>query len=101
MAGQMRINTDQVEQIATNIENLNTKLKTELENSKAVIDGLSSTWEGEAYEATKAAYAEFQNKYFQNYEDVIKQYINFLRTNVAQGYFDTETANTTLADSFK
>ena len=36
-----------------------------------------------------------------NYHDVIDQYVKFLRENVAQGYFETETSNTSLADSFK
>ena len=38
---------------------------------------------------------------FQNYEDIITQYVQFLRTNIEQGYFDTETQNIGLADAFK
>lgn len=102
MAGNnVRVNTDQVASIATNIENLNKQLTTELTNSKATIDNLSNIWQGEAAEATIAAYDEFAAKYFQNYEDVITQYVQFLRTNVEQGYFDTETQNISLADAFK
>ena len=44
---------------------------------------------------------EFAAKYFQNYEDVITQYVQFLRTNIEQGYFDTKTQNIGLADAFK
>lgn len=102
MAGNsIRVNTDQVAQIATNIENLNKRLTEELTNSKAIIDNLANIWQGEAAEATISSFDEFAAKYFQNYEDVITQYVQFLRTNVESGYFDTETANISLADAFK
>lgn len=102
MAGNsIRVNTDQVAQIATNIENLNKRLTEELTNSKAVIDNLSKIWQGEDAEATISNYDEFATKYFQKYEDVITQYVNFLRVNVESGYFDTITANIGLADAFK
>lgn len=101
MAGQIRVNTDQVAQIASNLESLNKRLTEELTNSKATIDGLASTWEGEASQETIKSFDDFAAKYFQNYEDIITQYVKFLRTNVEQGYFETETQNITLADAFK
>ena len=102
MAGNsIRINTDQVAQIATNIENLNNRLTEELTNCKVTIDNLANIWESEAAQATISAFDEFAAKYFQNYEDVITQYVQFLRTNIEQGYFDTETQNIGLADAFK
>ena len=102
MAGNsIRVNTDQVAQIATNIENLNKRLTEELNNSKTTVDQLANVWEGEAAQATISSFDEFAAKYFQNYEDVITQYVQFLRTNIEQGYFDTETQNIGLADAFK
>lgn len=102
MAGNsIRVNTDQVGQIAGNIENLNKRLSEELANSKATVDQLANVWEGEAAQATISAFDEFAAKYFQNYEDVLTQYVQFLRTNIEQGYFDTETQNIGLADAFK
>ena len=102
MAGNsIRVNTDQVGQIASNLEALNKRLTEELTNSKTTIDQLASIWEGEAAQATISSFDEFAAKYFQNYEDVITQYVQFLRANVEQGYFDTETQNIGLADAFK
>jgi len=102
MAGNsIKVNTDQVAQIASNLEHLNERLRDELNDSKATIDQLKNIWEGEAAQATISSYDEFAAKYFQNYEDIIKQYVSFLRTNVEQGYFDTETQNIGLADAFK
>ena len=102
MAGNsIRVNTDQVAQIATNLENLNKRLTEELTNSKNTVDQLANIWEGEAAQATISSFDEFAAKYFQNYEDIITQYVQFLRTNIEQGYFDTETQNIGLADAFK
>lgn len=102
MAGNsIRVNTDQVAQIASNIEGLNKRLTEELTNSKATIDQLANVWEGEAAQAPISSFDEFAAKYFQNYEDIITQYVQFLRTNIEQGYFDTDTQNIVLADAFK
>ncbi len=102
MAGNsIRINTDQVAQIASSLESLNKKLTEELTNSKTTIDQLANIWEGEAARTTISSFDEFAAKYFQSYEDVITQYVQFLRTNVDAGYFDTETTNIGLADAFK
>ena len=102
MAGNsIGVNTEQVAQIADRIENLNNRLTEELNNSKVTIDQLANIWEGEAAQATISSFDEFAAKFFQNYEDVITQYVQFLRINVAQGYFDTETQNIGLADAFK
>lgn len=101
MAGTIKINTDQVEAIATSIENSNKKLKTTLEESQAAIKNLNSTWQGEAAQATVAAYDAFAAQYFQNYYDTIDAYVKFLRQKVEEGYFITENQNTSLADAFK
>lgn len=101
MAGTIKINTDQVEAIATSLEANNKKLKDTLEQSKTTIDALKSTWQGEAADATVAAYSSFAASFFQEYYDVIDAYVKFLRTNVSADYQTTETNNTTLADAFK
>ncbi len=97
----IRINTDEVSQIASNIDGVNKKLCEVLENSMREIDSLGKSWSGEAYERVQESYRSFAQKYFQTYKDVIDQYVAFLRTNVEQGYFDTETTNISLAESFK
>ncbi len=102
MAGNnLTVNTDQVAQIATNIENLNKRLSAELDSAKVTINDLANIWEGEAAQATLSSFNEFSGKYFQSYEEVLAQYVQFLRSNVEQGYFDTETQNIGLADAFK
>ena len=97
----IQVNTDQVTEIAGEIEALNKKLQALLEDSRDLFTTLGNSWNGEAYEATKASYNEFAQKYFGNYYEVIQNYVKFLRTNVSQGYFDVETQNTSLSDAFK
>lgn len=43
----------------------------------------------------------YYSKFFQQYYDVLEQYVKFLRTNVFEQYTQTEQANTTLTDAFK
>ena len=101
MAGELRLSTDQVAEIATKIEKLNNTLLEKLQESQSTIKNLSNVWESEAARSTIEAYDSFAGKYFQNYSDVIKNYITFLRVNVVQGYIDVENANVALADNFK
>lgn len=101
MAGHIKVNTDQVSAIATNIDSLNTKLKDLLLTSQKTVQGLANSWQGEAAQATISSFNDFAAKYFDNYYKVIDNYVKFLRTNVEQGYFETETVNTNLADAFK
>ena len=96
-----RISTDQVAQVASTMETLNKRLSEELTKSRTTVEQLSSVWEGEAASATIAAFRAFAEKYFQKYEDVITQYVRFLRMNVEQGYIETETANVKLADGLR
>lgn len=102
MAGNsIRISTDQVTQIAQTIENLNNQLTDELNNSQNVVQQLSTIWQGEAAQTTIDSYNAFAEKYFQNYADVIKQYVTFLRKNVAQDYSGTEIDNIGLGETLK
>ena len=102
MAGNsIRISTDQVTQIAQTIENLNNKLTDELNNSRNVVQQLSTIWQGEAAQTTIDSYNAFAEKYFQNYADVIKQYVAFLKGEVAPGYSEKEKINTGIGETLK
>lgn len=102
MAGNsIRVNTDQVAQAAASIDALNKQLAQALAESKSTVEALSSVWSGEAAAATIAAYNDFAGRYFRRYEDIINQYVQFLRLNVEQGYFETETQNVKLSDGLR
>jgi len=97
----MTIDTNEVLAIAGRIENDNIQLRNLLDTSKVRIDNLTSYWQGQAATATQEAYASFANRFFQQYQDVLQQYVVFLRRNVAEQYTETESVNTQLADAFK
>ncbi|GMK42098.1 hypothetical protein PCCS19_51570 [Paenibacillus sp. CCS19] len=101
MAGPIKVNTAQVLDIAQKIEGLNTNLLDQLKEGQTTVKNLANYWEGEAAQATIEAYESFAAKYFQTYHDILDQYVKFLKMNVAQGYFEVETTNTSLSDAFK
>ena len=96
----MRVDTGQVLQIASEIERLNGELSQQLTDSKTAIDNLANIWQGDAATQTVTAFDDFATKYFQTYEDIINQYVTFLKNNVSSGYDTVETSNVNLADSF-
>lgn len=100
MAGHFKLDTDVIRGIATSIETTNKELQDELNNAKATISSLSSTWTGEAATQTITAFDEFAAKYFQSYYDIIDQYVKLLRTNVADGGDAVEKANVSLAEKY-
>lgn len=95
----MQVNTGQVNEIASKIENLNQQLLSLLENSQKQMNQLANTWHGEAAEATVAAYNQFSKRYFQSYHDILASYVLFLRNNVVQDYEAIEIENTNLSES--
>lgn len=102
MAGtRITVDSEQVLAIASQIENDNHTLQELLNRSKTTVDNLSSIWTGQAADATRTSYETFSGRFFQQYYDVLDQYVKFLRRNVAEGYTMSENANTKLADAFK
>jgi len=95
------IDSNEVLAISSRIESDNNQLRDLLNDSKATVDSLSSMWTGSASDETRAAYDSFANRFFQYYQDVLNQYVTFLRRNVAEQYTDTENVNTQLADAFR
>jgi WXG100 family type VII secretion target len=98
---QITLDAEQVRAIATEIDSDNQELRRLLEESKSDLNSLSSYWSGQASEDTIEAYNGFANQYFQKYEDILNQYVKFLRANVAEDYSEAESKNISLADAFK
>jgi len=102
MAGsKITVSSEQVLAIASQIEADNNSLRDLLNDSKTTVDSLSSYWTGKASDETRASYETFAAKFFQQYYDILDQYVKFLRRNVADQYDQTETVNTKLSDAFK
>lgn len=95
------LNTEQVLAIASQIESDNKELQNLLNQSKSTLDGLAANWTGTAADQTRASYEMFAGKFFQNYYDLLEQYVKFLRVNVSEQFEHVEQKNTGLADLFK
>lgn len=98
---QIIVDSEQVLSIASQLENDNHELQQLLTDSKAQIDNLANIWTGQASDETRSAYESFAGKFFQQYYDILDQYVKFLRRNVAEQYTETEQVNVKLADAFK
>ena len=102
MAGDFeRINTSDIENVATELERLNNQLKQEVADCQKVINNLKNGWSGEAAEATASVFAAFAKSYEENDHELIANYAKFLRQGVATNWANTETSNTELGNSFK
>ncbi len=103
MAGNnIRISTDQVRQIAGEMQTAERQLIAELDKCENLFLGrLKNTWSGEAANETIHNFIGFKNNWEQRYKTVLDQYIKFLNDTVAQGYEATETHNQGVAASFK
>ena len=86
MSDFIRVDTGRVAEIANKLDSLNEELQTNLKGVQTTITNLESSWTGNAANSTREAINEFANDYFQNYHDLINQYVEFLRKNVVQGY---------------
>lgn len=95
------ISPSEVLNIAANLDGLNKQLDETLKQTQARVQSLMNNWTGQAASATSDAYSSFANKYFQNYHDLLDNYVKFLRKNVSEGYEQVETHNAKLSDLLK
>ena len=96
----MKLYAHQVLNIADKMEKENQNLTAELERSQKIMDGLKDIWRGEAADATVDSYNSFYKKYADQYQQDVDSYVQFLRKNVAEGYFQVEKQNKGLAAQF-
>ena len=101
MAGEIRVNTDLVNIAAKNINDYNGNIKVAFESLDKVMASLGDYWEGNVGDNAETAFTSIKNAFNDERYSVIENYVVFLHTQVEQGYIETETTNTKLADAFK
>ena len=84
------IDTAMIEECANEMRALTGQLTQTLADSRATINSLSSTWTGEASEQLINSYNVFEQKYSQQYQQMLESYTQFLTTIAASGYQETE-----------
>lgn len=100
MAGEITVNTAQVAATGISIQTKNTTFKDTLEKAKTSVDSLKNSWQSPSADSIIPIFNVLAGKHFDNSYDTVNRYTEFLKTNIAQGYDQTETANILLADEF-
>lgn len=98
MANNMKIDTGAIQSAASTIKSQNDQLLATLQQSQATVDSLRGVWQGAAAEATVSAYDSFAKKYFEQYHEMLDQYVGFLNNSAGEGYSTTEQNVTRKAD---
>lgn len=97
---QSKVNTMLVLEKANRLELLNKALSDELESSRAIMTHLEECWESEACKQLTGTFMAFANRYFSNYQTMLKGYADYLRVYVDEGYTETENENIVTGTEF-
>lgn len=95
MAGNLKINTSAIQNVANNIASQNAELYNSLEQSRIRMKSLSGIWTGKGGQAMIGAYSSFADKYFESYYQMLQEYVTFLQDVSAKRY---ERAEELIAD---
>ena len=93
----LKIDTQTIRSTAGTIAAQNERLFETLTASQSTVQSLSSVWTGAASEATISAYDSFAANYFENYREMLDQYVKFLNNVAGAGYEQTEQQVTSKA----
>ena len=101
MAELTSINPEEIEATAQSIKTQNNKIRETLENTASAIRSLQSTWTGEAAEETQQAYKQFADRYFDRYEQILNDYVEFLQDTAAEEWRKTNLNAKKQADNIR
>lgn len=100
MAEDMRLYTDSVRQVASNIDRKNKELTRKFSDVEKAMNALDSAWDGSASFVALGTFKAIKNAYVENREKIIDNHVVLLRDVVATGGEYVEEFNTSLADTF-
>jgi len=101
MSGPVLVNKTIIARAATNIANINTRIKNDFDAVIKEMNSLPSVWSGKASEQAVSQFQSIRNAYVSDRFSVIDNYVKFLRNQVDAGYTQTENVNKSLADQFR
>ena len=99
--GHIKVNTDVVVSVANNVHKINNDVRDQIPSVETAIRTLNNSWEGSVATQAMDTFNSIKNAYCDSHYKVIENFVNFLLTQVGEGYTQTETANLSLADAFK
>lgn len=95
----IKITLNEVSATAGTIRSLNQQLTAKLEEIKAQMDGLASTWQSDASDTIRSKFSGLQPR-FEEYREVVENYARFLDSTV-QAYETAESNINNNASMFK
>ena len=97
----IKVNTDAVVSVAQDIRKINNDIRDLISPVESAMKALDKTWDGSAASNAISKFNALKSDYSDNRYNVIENFVNFLLQQVGEGYTQTESANTSLADAFK
>ena len=97
----VKINTGTVSTAATQIANVNRKIKNDFSSVETAVSNLNKNWEGSASETAMSKFKSIKSAYYDNRYNVVNDMVNFMKKQVGEGYDNVETAIVSAASAFK
>ena len=97
----IKVNTRAVGLFADNLKGVNNRIRDRLPQLNNSVKSLDNVWDGPAASAVMAKFGEIKGKYESERYKAIDNYVKFLKTQIGEGYEQTEDVNTKLAEQFK
>lgn len=96
---QIQVTASQLSDSKTQLNSLNSQLKSTIDDTDAIVRQLKNDWEGDASDAFQASYTSNSQKLVRATEG-IQSFISALENIISQ-YKQTEAANVNIANSMK
>ncbi|MCL1853567.1 MAG: WXG100 family type VII secretion target [Peptococcaceae bacterium] len=96
----IQIDTEQVSIAAANIKRLNQEIMDHFKSLDDAYESHIGNWKGQAAGNAKATFYHMRSYALERYK-LINNMANFLKTQIGEGYDETEEENIDLADLFK
>lgn len=97
----IKVNTDTVVTVSQNIRKINNDIRDLISPVESAMKSLDNSWDGSSSTNAIRKFNSIKSTYCDNRYKVIENFVNFLLHQVGEGYEQTETVNTSLADAFK
>ena len=95
------VNTDRIVATASELNTINGQIRDGFESVEKAMNHLKKTWEGPAANYAMKKFTSTLAGGLEARYTAMNNYSTFLLSSVGEGYVQTETVNTSLADLFK
>lgn len=101
MSGIIKVNTENVQYIATEMENKNKEIKDLIIDIENSVNSLNQECSGQGVTNLVSMFNKIKNNCIEIQYNIINDYVKVLQNPISKGYEETEIKNISLADAFK